>query len=63
MSQKRLSKFLILSIENVMLLKLIYKNLINNFASKKIRKMITKINNYYLITNIYLIFKYKKYPT
>ena len=45
-----------------MLLKLIYKNLINNFASKKIRKMITKINNYYLITNIYLIFKYKKYP-
>ena len=39
MSQKRLSGLMILSIEKNMLEKIDYKSLINNFASKRARKM------------------------
>ena len=39
MSQERLSKLAILSIEKNILEKIDYKSLINNFASKRIRKM------------------------
>jgi hypothetical protein len=39
MSQERLSGLAILSIEKNMLEKIDYKNLINNFASKRARKM------------------------
>ena len=39
MSQKRLSELAILSIEKEMLEELKYKNLINNFASHKTRKI------------------------
>jgi hypothetical protein len=39
MSQERLSGLAILSIERNMLEKIDYKNLINNFASKRARKM------------------------
>jgi hypothetical protein len=38
MSQERLNGLAILSIENEMLKKLEYKNLISNFASQKVRK-------------------------
>ena len=39
MSQERLSELAILSIEKKMLEKIDYKSLINNFASKRARKM------------------------
>ena len=39
MSQKRLNGLVILSIEKNMLEKIDYKSLINNFASKRARKM------------------------
>ena len=39
MSQERLSGLAILSIENKMLEKIDYKSLINNFASKRAKKM------------------------
>ena len=39
MSQKRLSRLVILSIENKMLEELEYKNLISQFASQKARKI------------------------
>jgi hypothetical protein len=39
MSQEKLSALAILSIEKNMLEKIDYKSLINNFASKKARKM------------------------
>ena len=39
MSQERLSGLAILSIEKKMLEKIDYKSLINNFASKRARKM------------------------
>ena len=39
MSQERLSGLTILSIERNMLEKIDYKSLINNFASKRARKM------------------------
>ena len=39
MSQERLSRLEILSIEKNMLEKIDFKNLINNFASKRARKM------------------------
>jgi hypothetical protein len=39
MSQERLSRLVILSIERNMLKKIDYKSLINNFASKRARKM------------------------
>ena len=39
MSQERLSGLTILSIENNILEKIDYKSLINNFASKRARKM------------------------
>ena len=39
MSQERLSRLTILSIEKNMLEKIDYKSLINNFASKRARKM------------------------
>jgi hypothetical protein len=40
MSQERLNGLVILSIENKMLKKLEYKNLINNFASQKTTRTI-----------------------
>jgi hypothetical protein len=39
MSQERLNRLVILSIEKEMLKKLEYKNLISNFASQKARRM------------------------
>ena len=39
MSQKRLSRLAILSIEKEMLKELKYKNLTSNFASQKVRKI------------------------
>ena len=39
MSQKRLSRLAILSIEKEMLEELKYKNLTSNFASQKVRKI------------------------
>ena len=39
MSQERLSRLAILSIEKEMLEELKYKNLISNFASQKVRKI------------------------
>jgi hypothetical protein len=39
MSQERLNGLAILSIENEMLKKLEYKNLVSNFASQKARRM------------------------
>jgi hypothetical protein len=42
MSQKRLNELAILSIEKKILENLKYKNLINNFASQKARRLIFK---------------------
>ena len=42
MSQERLSRLVILSIEKEMLEELKYKNLISNFASQKTRKIYFK---------------------
>ena len=61
MSQERLSRLAILSIEKEMLEELKYKNLISNFASQKARKIGFKCKNSIYI--IWLIFKYKKDPT
>ena len=44
MSQERLSRLAILSIENEMFEKLEYKNLISQFASQKVRKIDFKWN-------------------
>ena len=50
MSQERLSRLAILSIEKEMLEELKYKNLISNFASQKARKIGFKCKN-----SIYII--------
>jgi hypothetical protein len=42
MSQERLNRLAILSIEKRMLENFEYKNLISNFASQKVRRMIFK---------------------
>ena len=52
MSQERLSKLAILSIENKMLEELEFKNLISQFISQKGRKINFKWNIYYNIKKI-----------
>jgi hypothetical protein len=46
MSQEILNGLVILSIENEMLKRFEYKNLINNFVSQKARRIIFRLNTF-----------------